>query len=377
MDEYYRILESLPPALRTPLAKLDAHYAPHIQEIRLRLGQPVQFTICGRLCPAAKFLPGTGLPAALETDTLRDCFLQLCRRSVYAYEDELKQGYFTVQGGCRIGVAGCRGPGGFSAVTSLNLRIARWLTCLLPPELEALTVAPTGGLLLAGPPGSGKTTLLRSLVQKLCEGDALVSVIDERGELMACEAGSLPRAAQIRCDVYARCTKAEGIAMALRCMNPQVIVCDELGTPGDAEAVAQGVASGVVFFATVHCDDPAGLRKKPALAALLDTGAFAKAAFLSGRSRPGAVAQWVTLCRCFCGCSARCFCFWPEWAAALPPLPAPRTAAASCTALPVCLHTWPSCWTHRRSPDRSYYAAQRRTRRLPFFVPHRGRACPR
>jgi len=48
MDEYYRILESLPPALRTPLAKLDAHYAPHIQEIRLRLGQPVQFTICGR-----------------------------------------------------------------------------------------------------------------------------------------------------------------------------------------------------------------------------------------------------------------------------------------------------------------------------------------
>lgn len=192
MDEYYRILESLPPALRTPLAKLDAHYAPHIQEIRLRLGQPVQFTICGRLCPAAKFLPGTGLPAALETDTLRDCFLQLCRRSVYAYEDELKQGYFTVQGGCRIGVAGCRGPGGFSAVTSLNLRIARWLTCPLPPELEALTVAPTGGLLLAGPPGSGKTTLLRSLVQKLCEGDALVSVIDERGELMACEAGSLP-----------------------------------------------------------------------------------------------------------------------------------------------------------------------------------------
>ena len=105
MDEYYRILESLPPALRTPLAKLDAHYAPHVQEIRLRLGQPIQFTICGRLCPAAKFLPGTGLPAALETDTLRDCFLQLCRRSVYAYEDELKQGYFTVQGGCRIGVA--------------------------------------------------------------------------------------------------------------------------------------------------------------------------------------------------------------------------------------------------------------------------------
>lgn len=294
MDEYYHILESLPPLLRTPLAKLDAHYAPHIQEIRLRLGQPVQFTVQGRLCPAAKLLPGSGLPTILDAAALRDCFLQLCRRSVYAYEEELKQGYFTVQGGCRIGVAGCRGPGGFAAVTSLNLRIARWLTCPLPPELEAFLHTPAG-LLLAGPPGSGKTTLLRSIVQQLCQGDSLVSVVDERGELMACESGSLPRAAQIRCDVYARCTKAEGIAMALRCMNPQIIVCDELGTPGDAEAVAQGVASGVVFFATVHCDTPAGLRKKPQLAALLDTGAFVKAAFLSGRSRPGSVAQWVTV----------------------------------------------------------------------------------
>ena len=272
MDEYYRILDSLPPALRTPLGRLDTRCAPHIQEIRLRLGQPIQFTIRGRLCPAAKFLPGAGLPAAMEADMLRDCFLQLCRRSVYAYEDELQQGYFTVQGGCRIGVAGCRGPGGFSAVA-----------------------ARTGGLLLAGPPGSGKTTLLRSIVQRLCESDSLVSVIDERGELMACETGSLPRAAQIRCDVYARCSKPEGIAMALRCMNPQILVCDELGTAEDAQAVAQGVASGVVFFATVHCDTPAGLHKKPPLAALLATGAFAKAAFLSGRAHPGTVAQWVTL----------------------------------------------------------------------------------
>ena len=57
MDEYYRILESLPPALRTPLAKLDAHYAPHIQEIRLRLGQPVQFTIRGNCAPRPNFCP--------------------------------------------------------------------------------------------------------------------------------------------------------------------------------------------------------------------------------------------------------------------------------------------------------------------------------
>ena len=255
----------------------------------------MQFTVGGRLCPAAKLLPGAGLPTVVDSEALRSCFLQLCRRSVYAYEEELKQGYFTIQGGCRVGVAGCSGPGGFAAVTSLNLRVARWLTCPLPPELESALHTSAGGLLLAGPPGSGKTTLLRSMIQHLCESDALVSVIDERGELMACETGSLPRAAQIRCDIYARCTKAEGIAMALRCMNPQYIFCDELGTPGDAQAVARGLASGVVFFATAHCDTPAGLRKKPQLAALLDTGAFGRAAFLSGRAQPGKVAEWVAL----------------------------------------------------------------------------------
>ena len=153
----------------------------------------------------------------------------------------------------------------------------------------------TGGLLLAGPPGSGKTTLLRSLAQKLCEGDALVSVIDERGELMACEAGSLPRAAQIRCDVYARCTKAEGIAMALRCMNPQVIVCDELGTQADLQAVEAGLACGVVFVASVHCDTLEALNRKPPTARLLAMGAFETLVLLDGRVNPGHAVKVRTL----------------------------------------------------------------------------------
>ena len=54
--------------------KLDIHYAPYVQEIRLRLGQPVLFTMQGRLCPAAKFLPGARLPTVLDAEALRDCF---------------------------------------------------------------------------------------------------------------------------------------------------------------------------------------------------------------------------------------------------------------------------------------------------------------
>ena len=288
MDEYYRILESLPPALRTPLAKLDAHYAPHIQEIRLRLGQPVQFTICGRLCPAAKFLPGTGLPAALETDTLRDCFLQLCRRSVYAYEDELKQGYFTLPGGSRVGVAGVCGPAGFADITSLHLRVARQVPCVLPPQLRRTLDALNGGILVVGTPGSGKTTFLRSIIRYLDTARRIFCVADERGELLT--AGHT-----VHCDVYTRCTKAQAIQMALRCMNPQVIVCDELGTQADLQAVEAGLACGVVFVASVHCDTLEALNRKPPTARLLAMGAFETLVLLDGRVNPGHAVKVRTL----------------------------------------------------------------------------------
>lgn len=296
MDEYYRLIQALPPALAEALNGLPSCHASRVQEIRLRAEQPAQFTMNGKLVPCQKYLPRNSLLSHIRTSLLQDCFLQLCRRSVYAYESELRQGFFTVAGGNRIGVAGSWNGNGFSAITSLNLRVARWVTCQLPqPVITYLSENACGGLLIAGPPGSGKTTFLRTLVQYLGQTDAVVCVVDERGELMAGEADSLPQARQIACDVYTRCPKAEGICMALRCMNPAFIVCDELGTEEDIAAVERGIASGVRFLASVHCDHPENLRQKIRFSRLLASGAFPRAAFLSGREKPGTIEQWVDL----------------------------------------------------------------------------------
>ena len=288
MDEYYSVIQFLPEPLRTELKAMPPERAACVQEIRLRAGQAVQFTVGGAWQPAQQLLPVAQTALAIGPRMLRSCFAALCRDSAYAYEDELKQGYFTLPGGSRVGVAGVCGPAGFADITSLNLRVARQVPCVLPPQLRRTLDALNGGILVVGTPGSGKTTFLRSIIRYLDTARRIFCVADERGELLT--AGHT-----VHCDVYTRCTKAQAIQMALRCMNPQILVCDELGTAEDAQAVAQGVASGVVFFATVHCDTPAGLHKKPPLAALLATGAFAKAAFLSGRAHPGTVAQWVTL----------------------------------------------------------------------------------
>lgn len=295
MDEYYRVAQALPPPLAGELGALSTRYAPHVQEIRLRAGQPVQFTLQGRLTPCHKLLPGVRRASRLGAQDVQECFLHLCRHSVYAYEQELRQGFFTLPGGSRVGVAGSWGPGGFSAITSLNLRVARWITCPLPEPVQEHLTRAAGGLLVAGAPGSGKTTFLRTIVQFLTQREEIVCVVDERGELLAGDGSGLPWPEQVRCDVYTRCPKAEGICMALRCMNPRYILCDELGTGADAAALELGIASGVCFVASVHGDSPETLRSKPQLERLLQTGAFSRAVFLEGRDHPGTVARWVAL----------------------------------------------------------------------------------
>lgn len=295
MDEYHALVRQLPQPFCTELTGLNPQITPFVQEIRMRVGQPVFFTIKGRLTPCIKYLPRAAHCQKLSAQTIQDCFLALCRHSAYAYEEELRQGYFTIPGGNRVGIAGVQGPRGFARVTSLNLRVARWGICDLPAEvLQALT-ALKGGILVAGVPGSGKTTLLRSMVQYLGKSDRVFSVVDERGELLWGSAEGLPPDRNIPCDVYTQYPKAEAICMALRCMNPQVIVCDELGTAADATAVEAGLASGAVFLASVHCDSIEHLEKRPQLSRLLKTGAFETAVLLSGRSHPGEIARVVTL----------------------------------------------------------------------------------
>ena len=57
MDEYYQAASALPQPLAGTLAALSPRISPFVQEIRLRVGQGVQFTVQGELSPAGKYLP--------------------------------------------------------------------------------------------------------------------------------------------------------------------------------------------------------------------------------------------------------------------------------------------------------------------------------
>lgn len=74
-----------------------------LYEIRLRTGRPV-FLCYG---DGEKFLrTGNGMPYRVTRQDLKETLEYISGYSLYAYEDEIRQGYLSVQGGHRVGITG-------------------------------------------------------------------------------------------------------------------------------------------------------------------------------------------------------------------------------------------------------------------------------
>lgn len=287
----------LPDKLVRLLEHIEDDYP--LEELRIRAAQPLQLYGGGR----DRLLYATGgRPAA----TFMDCeeiFERMCGHSIYAWEDEIRNGFITLPGGYRAGICGhaVRGAQGhiqsLRDISAINIRIARAVEGAaddLLPLLLHTDGTPYSTLLLSAP-GMGKTTLLRDVVRQLSYGyggarAAKVCVVDERMEL----AGSVRGLAQYdigpRTDVLSGCAKPEGIRMAVRTLSPEVIATDELGTLEDAQAVQDAAFCGVRTVATAHVEHVDALRKRMPLAGLLASGAIERVVEI-GRigERPGRV----------------------------------------------------------------------------------------
>lgn len=144
MDEYYQAVRALPTWLAEPLLHIPPTLAARIHELRLRTGCGVVLTLAGRQC-TAETLPDC--PAALRGLRLtalqmEEIFHTLCGGSVHTHQAELARGFLTAPGGCRVGVAGRfterDGQLILQQITSLNFRIARVVSAVLPEKLRQL-----------------------------------------------------------------------------------------------------------------------------------------------------------------------------------------------------------------------------------------------
>ncbi len=252
------------------------------QEIRLRVNKPLQLTVDGLpfwVDKTGAYRARPSVPYIITKEQIDAAFMVLCENSVYSHEEEIKQGFIALQYGHRAGVCGTYTKSGVvKDVSSINIRIARQIIGCAD---KAIREFDNKGILIAGPPASGKTTLLRDMVRQLSlEYSLRIAVIDTRFEIAASVGGVAINDLGDTVDVLSGYEKAYGIEVAVRTLNPQVVVFDEFGNQSETEAVALALNCGVAVIATVHAGNKAELLCNKKVEALRKTGAFSKVIML-------------------------------------------------------------------------------------------------
>lgn len=246
----------------------------------------------------------------ISVNEIREMMEYISNFSVYAFEEELRQGFLTIPGGHRVGICGkaVLADGKIKTIRNisfLNIRLARQVQgcgeSLLPYLFRGDRLYHT---LIVSPPGCGKTTLLRDVIRLVSDGGTWhdrqgilktirgrkVSVVDERSELAACYNGVPQNYLGSRTDVLDGCPKEKGMELMLRSMSPEVIAVDELGGEREMELIEKSIYCGCSILATVHgegrenwfLDEGEEYRKK------LLTGMFERYVFLKP-GKPGCV----------------------------------------------------------------------------------------
>ena len=274
-----------------------------LQEIRLRAERPLMIVEGGREI----FLTGDGMRTqdfrqawAVSARELQETMEFVGKYSLYAYEDELKQGYLTLRGGHRVGVSGK------TVLEGDKVKSVRYISCInvrLSHEIPGCADAVLPFLynengicdtLIVSPPRCGKTTLLRDLVRQISNGNEMfrgrtVGVVDERSEICGCFMGVPGNDVGIRTDVMDACPKAEGMMMLIRSMAPEVIAVDEIGKYEDVQAIETVLCSGCRLLATVHGNDFADLQSRPLFQRMMTEQVFQRYIILGNSFRNGKI----------------------------------------------------------------------------------------
>lgn len=291
-----RILSVLPRSIRVLIGKEHLQYE-YLQEIKLRVEKPLLLVYRGE-----EIIPGNqrGKPYIVTREDIREMLEYISNYSLYAYEQEMKQGYITIEGGHRVGMTGQAiiengKVKNLRYISSINLRMSHEILGCADPIFPFITYnKKLYHTLIVSPPRCGKTTLLRDMIRQISNGNGWINgmsvgVVDERSELGGCYMGVAQTQLGIRTDVLDCCPKAEGMIMLIRSMGPEVIAVDEIATAEDVHAIEYAMHCGCKMLATVHADSMEELRKKPLFDQMVAEKRFERYVLLENREHVGQV----------------------------------------------------------------------------------------
>lgn len=264
----------------------NSKIAEELQEIRMRAERPIILKLRERDLILQYNITQTEILQIVE---------RLCENSIYAYKNQICEGFITVKGGHRIGLTGsCVIENGkiinVKHISSLNFRIAREvLNCSTRVLREVIDIENKSiyNTILVAPPGKGKTTMLRDIIRRLSNGIDEINfkgktcgVVDERGEIAAMYKGIPQNDVGIRTDIIENVEKNQGIHMLIRTMAPEIIACDEIGSKEDVEAIHYALYSGVKGIFTMHGKNIEDIKNNKQIYELIENREIQKVVFL-------------------------------------------------------------------------------------------------
>lgn len=278
-SSFFKIKDCLPIQVSSALTRLDKSTLDKICEIRLRDGGITTITIEGEnhVLSIKGLTKDVQLAVKCSRCDIEDFIYKFCRGSVYAHENTISEN-FLIRDGIRVGL----GKGSYSesdihyGITSINIRIPRHIHGFSDHLMNHITdngFYHGSGILIISNPGVGKTTLLRDLAINLSSGKKTimkrVCVIDERNEIF------MEKIFENCCiDFISGVEKCRGIETASRLLSPEIIICDEISGPTQANEITLQKNSGIVFIASYHADSAESALRKEYIRKMFEEGVF-------------------------------------------------------------------------------------------------------
>lgn len=293
MNSLNNIILKLPSDIGRQISALPESIVNNLEEIRIRTGNNIILFADGK---EYELESKTG--EKINKEILNNIFNSILNYSAYAYQEELSNGYITIEGGHRVGICGRTVMENgrvktIKDISSVNIRRSREILGVSDGYMNHILKERDGiyNTIIVSPPKCGKTTLLRDVIRNLSAMGFKIGVCDERSEIAGTYNGRASYDLGERTDVLDGCPKDKGMVMLIRAMSPDIIATDEIGKKEDGQAIEAAVCAGIKLITTIHGSSYEDVIQS-GIGEMVLSGIFERLIFLSNTPKVGTVSAF-------------------------------------------------------------------------------------